>query len=100
MGYYLSYLKTLPFFITNITFAVGVPAVALAAHLVLRPMVRDITKAISAGKTQANEDVERRLARLEDAYEHLDQNVSRLVEAEDFRRQLERGKEEGYGNRP
>ena len=86
--------------ITAITFAVGVPMVALAAHLVLRPMVRDITKAISAGKAQVNEDVERRLARLEDAYEHLDQNVSRLVEAEEFRRQLERGKEEGYDNRP
>jgi hypothetical protein len=86
--------------ITAITFAVGVPAIALAAHLVLRPMVRDITKAISAGKTQANEDVERRLARLEDAYDHLDQNVMRLVEAEEFRRQLERGNEEGYGDRP
>lgn len=83
-----------------ITCAVGIPAVALAAHLVLRPIVRDITKAISAGKTQANEDVERRLARLEDACEHLDQNVTRLVEAEEFRRQLERGKEEGHGNRP
>jgi hypothetical protein len=86
--------------IVAITCAVGIPAVALAAHLVFRPMVRDITKAISAGKTQANEDVERRLARLEDAYEHLDQNVTRLVEAEEFRRQLERGKEEGYGDRP
>lgn len=86
--------------LTAITFAVGVPAMALAAHLVLRPMVRDITKAIGAGKAQANEDVERRLARLEDAYEHLDQNVMRLVEAEEFRRQLERGKEEGYGDRP
>ncbi len=86
--------------ITAITFAVGIPSIALAAHLVLRPMVRDITKAIAAGKTQANEDVERRLARLEDAYEHLDQNVMRLIEAEDFRRQLEKGKEEGHGNRP
>lgn len=86
--------------LTAITFAVGVPVMAWAAHLVLRPMVRDITKAISAGKTQANEDVERRLARLEDAYEHLDQNVMRLVEAEEFRRQLEKGKEEGHEGRP
>jgi hypothetical protein len=86
--------------IVAITCAVGIPAVALAAHLVLRPMVRDITKAIAAGKTQASDDVERRLARLEDAYEHLDHNVSRLVEADEFRRQLERGREEGHGDRP
>jgi hypothetical protein len=79
--------------IVAITCAVGIPAVALATHLVLRPMVRDVTKAISAGKAQANDEVERRLARLEDAYDHLDQNVARLVEAEEFRRQLERGKE-------
>jgi len=85
--------------IIAITCAVGIPAVALAAHLVLRPIVRDVTKAISAGKAQVNEDVERRLARLEDAYEHLDQNVMRLLEAEDFRRQLEKSEEEGYGNR-
>jgi hypothetical protein len=86
--------------IVAITCAVGIPAVALATHLVLRPMVRDVTKAISAGKAQGNDEVERRLARLEDAYDHLDQNVTRLVEAEEFRRQLERGKEGGHGNRP
>jgi hypothetical protein len=86
--------------IVAITCAVGIPGVALAAHLVLRPLVRDVTKAIQAGKRETSDEVDRRLARLEDAYDHLDQNVSRLLEAEEFRRQLERGKEEGYGDRP
>lgn len=85
--------------ILGITCAVGIPGVALAAHLVLRPLVRDITQAIQAGKRERSEEMERRLARLEDAYYQLDQNVTRLLAAEDFRRQLERGKEEGHGDR-
>ncbi|UCC71838.1 MAG: hypothetical protein JSV86_15895 [Gemmatimonadota bacterium] len=83
-----------------ITCALGIPGVALAGHLVLRPLVRDITKAIQAGKGAESSEVERRLARLEDAYYQLDQSVTRLLEAEDFRRQLERGREEGHGDRP
>ncbi len=85
--------------IVAITFSVGVPAIALATHLVLRPMVRDITQAIMAGKQGTAGDVEQRLAKLEDAYYQLDQSVNRLLEAENFRRELERGKDEEYGIR-
>ncbi len=80
--------------IIAIVFTVGVPAVALAAHLVLRPMVRDITGAIQAGKTGASAEIDERLARLEDAYYQLDQQVTRLIEAERFRRELESGKQD------
>jgi len=80
--------------IIAIVSAVGVPAVALAAHLVLRPMVRDITNAIQAGKTGASGEVDQRLTRLEDAYYQLDQHVTRLIEAESFRRELESGKQD------
>jgi hypothetical protein len=81
--------------ILGIVFAVGVPTMALATHFVLRPMVRDITQAIQANKqSSSNADTEERLARLEDAYYNLDRQVTRLVEAEEFRRQLEAGKRE------
>ncbi len=76
--------------IISITFAVGVPAVALATHFVLRPMVRDITEAIRAGRPDTPGDVSERLTRLEEAYYQLDQSVTRLLEAEEFRRQLEK----------
>jgi hypothetical protein len=47
--------------ILGITFGVGVPGVALAAHFVLRPLVRDIVTAIQANKPRAAPgDVEER----------------------------------------
>jgi hypothetical protein len=80
--------------ILAITFTVGVPAIALATHLVLRPLVRDIIGAIQANKAGSSDDVERRLVRLEDAFYQLDESVTRLLEVETFRRELEAGKKE------
>jgi hypothetical protein len=80
--------------ILGIVFGVGVPGVALAAHFVLRPLVRDIVGAIQANKPPAApSDMEERLLRLEDAYYRLDERLARLIEAERFRRELEAGKE-------
>ena len=80
--------------ILGIIFGVGVPGVALAAHFVLRPLVRDIVGAIQANKPPAApSDVEERLLRLEDAYYRMDERVARLIEAEQFRRELEAGRE-------
>ena len=80
--------------ILGITFGVGVPGVALAAHFVLRPLVRDIVGAIQANRPPAApSDVEDRLLRLEDAYYRIDERVARLLEAERFRRELEAGQE-------
>ncbi len=76
----------------GIIFVLGVPSVALATHFVLRPMVRDIANAIRAPKEDA--ETARRLVRLEERFNELEQNVTRLVEAEDFRRQLESGRGE------
>ncbi len=78
--------------ILAIIFVLGVPSVALATHLVLRPMVRDIANAIRAPKEDTG--TARRLAQLEERFNELEQNVTRLVEAEDFRRQLESGRGE------
>jgi phosphate uptake regulator len=75
--------------IVAIFFTIGVPSLALAAHLVLRPMVRDIIGAIQAGKPGASSELEKRVARLEEAYSGLETQVTRLLETDDFRRQLE-----------
>lgn len=84
--------------VLGIIFGVGVPGIALATHFVLRPLVRDIVGAIQANKPRAETtDVEERLLRLEDAYYRLDERVSRLIEAEKFRRELEAGQEPPRG---
>ena len=78
--------------ILAIFFTIGVPSLALASHLVLRPMVRDIITAIQANKTGRDSDVHERLARLEDRYSHLETQVTRLLEAESFLRELGSGR--------
>ena len=87
--------------ITAITFVLGVPSIALATHFVLRPMVRDVVGAIQANKPRAlSEDVDRRLAKLEDGFSQIETQVTRLVEAERFHRQLEAGGEDPRRARP
>lgn len=78
--------------ILAIVFAVGVPSVALATHFVLRPLVRDIANAIRAPKEDA--ETARRVAKLEERFNELEQSVTRLIDAEEFRRQLESGPRE------
>lgn len=77
--------------ILGVVFAVGVPSLALAAHFVLRPMVKDIVGAIQASKRREDDGIEERLARLEEAYYQLDHRVDRLAEVERFHRELESG---------
>jgi hypothetical protein len=78
--------------IVAIFFTIGVPSLALAAHLVLRPMVRDIIAAIQAGKTGTEPELQQRVARLEEAYSSLETQVTRLLETDHFRRELESGR--------
>ena len=78
--------------IVAIFFTIGVPVMSLAAHFVLRPMIRDLTGAIKNAKGQQGEDLEHRLTRLEDALLEQNQQLAHLVEAESFRRKLEAGK--------
>lgn len=77
--------------ILAIIFVLGVPSMALATHLVLRPLIREYAK-LKGMKVDRGE-LEGRLARLEDVIADIDRQVDRLVEAERFRRELERGSE-------
>lgn len=78
--------------ILAIIFVLGVPSLALATHLVLRPLVREVASAIRATREGAGQELEHRVTRLEDAVHDLDRQMSRLTEAERFRRELESGR--------
>jgi hypothetical protein len=83
--------------ILAITFTLGVPAIALATHFVLRPLVRDIVGAIKTDKEKERAlpaDVDARLERLEEAYGRLESNLNHLLEVERFHRELESGNKE------
>ncbi len=75
--------------ILAIVFIFGVPSMALATHLVLRPLIRDFTRL--KGEKATREELTGRIGQLEDIVHDLDRDVNRLVEAERFRRELEAG---------
>lgn len=77
--------------ILAIIFVLGVPSMALATHVVLRPLIREYARL--KGLKSDKEEVEARMAQLEDVVHDIDRQVSRLVEAERFRRELETGRE-------
>ena len=78
--------------ILAIIFVLGVPSMALATHLVLRPLIRDFARL--RGEKAGRAELEGRLEQLEDVVHDLDRQVNRLVEAERFRRELEAGQPE------
>lgn len=75
--------------ILAIIFIIGVPSMALATHLVVRPLIREWAKL--KGLKGDRDEVEARMARLEDVVHDMDRQVNRLLEAERFRRELEAG---------
>jgi hypothetical protein len=79
----------------GIFFIIGVPIMSVAAHFVLRPLIRDLTGAIKGDRQNEEESLERRLSRVEEML--LDQNrqIDQLVDAELFRRRLEAGEAVG-----
>lgn len=79
--------------ILAIIFVLGVPSMALATHLVLRPLIREYGKL--RGLKEDKDEIEARMAQLEDIVHDLDRQVNRLLEAEQFRRELESGKRRG-----
>ena len=81
--------------LTAIFFVIGVPVLAAATHFVLRPLVRDVTGAISGKNQDAAEDLTDRIGRIEQAILDQGQQIDRLIEAESFRRQLEAGRKAG-----
>ncbi len=76
----------------GLIFAVGVPSLALAAHLVLRPMIRDLAQALGKGKEVPDAELTGRLARIEERLDRIGELTERLAEAERFRRELEAGR--------
>ena len=81
--------------ILAIIFVLGIPSIALATHLVFRPLLRDIAHAIRSESAGAGPDpaIERRLTRVEEACERIEDQVSRLLEVDRFHRELEAGRE-------
>lgn len=79
--------------ILAIIFVLGVPSMALATHVVLRPLIREYARL--KGLKSDREKLDTRMAQIEDVVHDLDRQVSRLLEAERFRRELEAGPREG-----
>jgi hypothetical protein len=77
--------------ILAIIFVLGVPSMALATHVVLRPLIREYAKL--KGLKSDKQEVEARMAQLEDVVHDLDRQVNRLLESERFRRELESGRQ-------
>ena len=82
-----------------IFFIIGVPVMSLAAHFVLRPLVKDIVRALRGGTRDDLTALQAQIGDLrEDLGRHADQ-IDQLVEAESFRRRLEaRGEKAGLAN--
>ena len=75
--------------ILAITFGLGVPALSLATHFVLRPLVRDIVEALRSGPTTERIALEQRVEELELRLDRHEAELEQLSEAESFRRRLE-----------
>ncbi|MEJ2185192.1 MAG: hypothetical protein P8Z36_04555 [Gemmatimonadota bacterium] len=70
-----------------------VPVAGITARFALKPIIqslRDMKAMAGPGGEQA---LERRIAALEAQMANLDENVERLVQAQEFDRQLGRGRE-------
>ena len=79
--------------ILAIIFVLGVPSMALATHLVLRPLIREYAKL--RGLKEDKDEIAARMTQLEDIVHDLDRQVNRVLEAEQFRRELESGGRRG-----
>ncbi|MDH3427939.1 MAG: hypothetical protein OEM23_05835 [Gemmatimonadota bacterium] len=75
--------------IVAIVFTIGVPGMALAAHFVLRPMVKDIVEAMRGGAREELTELQSRVAELQEDVARQEGQLAVLAEAESFRRQLE-----------
>ena len=72
-----------------IFFTIGVPGMALAAHFVLRPMVKDIIEAMRGGAKDEVAALQSHVFELQETVARQEEQIAVLVEAESFRRQLE-----------
>lgn len=79
--------------IVAIICVIGLPMLGLVARFALRPLVRDLTRAIRGAADDELEEMRERLARLETQISLHDDQIERLVETERFHRELEAGGE-------
>ena len=68
-----------------------VPAAALAARFVVRPMLRDVIEAIRNLREPTSPELERRLADLEEGQQLISERLNHLIVAERFQQQLHSG---------
>lgn len=75
--------------ILAIFFGLGVPAVSLATHFVLRPLVKDIVEALRTGPSSEIVALQQRVDEQQEELIRLEARFERLAEAESFHRRLE-----------
>ena len=75
--------------IVAIVFTIGVPVVSLAAHFVLRPLVKDIVGALRGGSRDELLALQGQITELHEELARQDMQLHTLAEAEAFRRRLE-----------
>lgn len=75
--------------IVAIFFTIGVPVTALAAHFVLRPLVKDIVQALRGGTRDEVAAMQRQIGALQEMVESQEDQIARLVESDSFRKALE-----------
>jgi len=80
--------------IVAIFFVIGVPVMSIAAHFVLRPLVRDLVGALRGGKREEMEGLRNQITELHEDLARHENQLQVLTEAEAFRRQLEARREE------
>ena len=74
-----------------IFFGLGVPAMSLATHFVLRPLVKDIVEALRTGPSSDLVALHQRVEDQQDELARLEARFDRLAETESFHQRLERG---------
>lgn len=72
-----------------IFFTIGVPVMSLAAHFVLRPLVKDIVGALRGGTRDDMAALRAEITGLHEELARQETQLHVLAEAEAFRRQLE-----------
>lgn len=80
--------------IVAIFFVIGVPVMSVAAHFVLRPMVKDLVKALRGGAHDEVVELQRQILELQEDVARQEGQLAVLAEAESFRRQLEASRTE------
>jgi len=75
--------------ILAIFFGLGVPAMSLATHFVLRPLVKDIVEALRTGPSSDLVSLQRRVDELQEELTRHELQIEQLADVESFHRRLE-----------